>query len=106
MSVAEVDALTEGSVFTVTLTVAVFEHPLASVPVTVYVSVTVGVNATLSVTLPLQVYTSAPLPESVIASPSHTALAVVFAVTEGSAFTVTLTVAVFEHPFASVPVTV
>lgn len=63
-------------------------------------------NATLSVTLDDHAYVDAPLPESVTASPSHTALADVLATTVGKAFTVSVTVDVFEHPGPLVPVTV
>ncbi len=63
-------------------------------------------NATLSVTLDDHAYDEAPLPKSVTAFPSHTALADVFAVTAGNAFTLSVTVDVFEHPGPLVPVTV
>jgi hypothetical protein len=99
-------AATVGNVCTVTVTEAVFEHPLPSVPVTVYESVETGVNGTPSVTPPVHAYKLAPLPVNVTLLPEQTADAVVFAFTVGNAFTVTVTVAVFEHPLPSVPVTV
>ena len=42
IAVGDADAVTVGNGFTVTVTVAVFTHPAAEVPVTVYVVVTVG----------------------------------------------------------------
>ena len=46
---------TTGNGFTVTILVAVLLQPLLLVPVTVYVAVTVGENATPLVTPPVQV---------------------------------------------------
>jgi hypothetical protein len=98
-------ALTVGSAFTATCTWAVFVHPFASVPVTVYDCVVLGVNATPFCTLLFHVYVLAPDPLKVTAVPAHT---VWFepALTVGKAFTVTVVCAVFVHPFAAVPVTV
>jgi hypothetical protein len=100
--------VTVGSGFTPTLIVDVLEHPLASVPVTVYVVADEGTSVTeVPANDPgIHVYVDAPLPVSVTPLPAHTADADVEADTEGRAFTVTLTVNVFEQPFASVPVTV
>lgn len=41
------DAVTVGKEFTATATVPVLEHPLTSVPVTVYVVFTVGLSLTV-----------------------------------------------------------
>ena len=48
-------AVTTGKAFTVIVLVAVFTHPFASVPVTVYVVVVVGAKAVPFVTPPVQV---------------------------------------------------
>src|SRR5688500_15213268 len=93
--------LTSGAGFTLTVIVSVSEHPLASVPVTVYVSVVVGLNETLSRTPWLHAYEFAPPPVKVHASPSHNTPEVAAAVIAGAAFTLTMTVAVFVQPFAS-----
>lgn len=108
MSVAEADALTEGSAFTFTLTVDVFEHPFASVPVTVYVVADEGASVTVAPFSDpgIQSYDAAPLPVSVTEFPIQMSVAEAEALTDGSAFTTTATVEVFEHPFISVPVTV
>jgi hypothetical protein len=100
-------AVTVGGTFTVTVTVAVFVHPFASVPVTVYVVVEAGVTVMeLPVPPVLQLYVEAPDAVSVELPPEHIVAGDAVAVTVGGAFTVTVTVAVFVHPFASVPVTV
>src|SRR6476646_9874410 len=100
--------ITVGSGFTVIVVVAVFIQPLASVPVTVYVAVPAGVNATPSATPPVQVYVVAPIPDKVTEEPVQTALSASsdIAITVGSGFTVIVAVAVFIQPFTSVPVTV
>ena len=56
-------ASTVGKALTVTLTASVLTHPLASVPVTVYVAVAVGEKETPSETLLSQEYVVA-LPEA------------------------------------------
>lgn len=102
------DAETEGSAFTATLTVEVFEHPFTSVPVTVYVVDAAGASITLT---PLsdpgiQSYEAAPDPVSVTLLPIQTADEDDDAETFGNAFTVIATVPVFEHPGPVEPVTV
>jgi len=96
----------------VTLTVPwpVEVHPFASVPVTVYVIVADGFATTdapvvaLNAVAGLHKYELAPLAVRVVDCPSH--IDAEETVTTGSGFTVTVTCAVAEHPFASVPVTV
>ena len=83
-------------------------HPFAAVPVTVYVVFAVGETETL---VPesdpgIHVYVTPPLPVSVVGLPEQTVSVDAVAVTFGTALTVTVTVAVFEHPGAFVPVTV
>ncbi len=81
-------AVTVGNGFTVTMTLAVLVQPVpASVPVTLYVFVPVGVKATPSLTPLSQVYVDAPPPLRVISSPVHTDVLVEFAVTIGNGFT-------------------
>src|ERR1043165_693248 len=84
--------------------VAVFWQPFASVPVTVYVTVALGINATPSVTPFDHVYVLAPPPVSVMLAPLQTVLAVVFAVTLGKAFMLILvwSVAVQPNEFVTV----
>ena len=53
----------------------------------------------------LQLYVEAPLAVSDVLLPLQIVVEVGEMVTVGLAFTVTVTVAVFVHPFASVPVT-
>lgn len=87
--------------------VAVFVQPFTSVPVTVYVLLLAGVNATLLVTPPLHEYVDAPVPLSVTAVPLHTVVAgAAVELTVGNGFTVTVMVAVFVQPVNPVPVTV
>jgi len=101
------DALTDGNGFTVTLTVAVPVHPAVLVPVTEYVVVELGVTVMLAVLPPVfQLYVFAPLAVSTEVAPLHIAAGLAVAVTDGNGFTVTLTVAVPEHPAVVVPVTV
>ena len=92
---------------TVTVIVAVFVHPAAEVPVTVYVVVDAGVTVADAVEIfpGIQLYVEAPLAVSVVEDPAQIEFVPV-AVTVGSAFTVTVIVAVFVHPAAEVPVTV
>ena len=96
-----------GNGFTVTLTVAVPVHPAVLVPVTVYVVVALGVTVLLAPlpNPPDQLYVLAPLAVSTEVAPLHIADGLAEAVTDGIGFTVTLTVAVPEHPSAAVPVT-
>jgi hypothetical protein len=103
----ETEVPTVGNGLTVTSTVDVFVQPLAFVPVTVYVVVDTGTNATLSVTPPLQVYEIAPVPFNVMLDPAQTVVpGDAVEETVGSGLTVIVVVAVFTHPFPSVPVTV
>jgi len=99
------DAVTLGTAFTVTVTVATSVQPLV-VPVTEYVVVEVG-EAVNEDPLPegLQTYELAPLAETVVLLPLQIVGEAADAVTVGTAFTVTVTVAVFVHPLL-VPVTV
>jgi len=101
-------ALTDGKGFTVTLTVAVPEHPAVVVPVTEYVVVVLGVTVLLAPlpNPPDQLYVLAPLAVITEVCPLHIAAGLAVAVTDGNGFTVTLTVAVPVHPAAVVPVTV
>jgi hypothetical protein len=83
-------------------------QPIASVPTTVYVPATAGVNVVslVKVAFAFQVYVFAPPPCKVTGLPAHTvSLGVAKAVTVGNGFTVTANVAVDEQP-AEVPVTV
>jgi hypothetical protein len=87
--------------------VAVFVQPLASVPVTVYVVVDAGVNATPFVTPPLHVYVTPPVPLSVTAVPLQTVVpGLAVELIDGCGFTVIVIVAVPVQPPAFVPVTV
>lgn len=96
-------------VLTVTVPWAVAVHPFASVPVTVYVMVEVGLAVTeepvvaLNPVAGVHVYELAPLAVSVVDCP----LQIVAEVTDttGSGFIVTVTCADAVHPF-EVPVTV
>ena len=101
----EADADTSGTAFTVTVTVATSVHPLL-VPVTVYVVVDDG-DAENEDPLPegLHEYDDAPLAETVVLLPLQMVGDAAEADTSGTAFTVTVTVAVFEQPLL-VPVTV
>jgi hypothetical protein len=83
-------ALTAGKAFTATVTWAVFEQPLALVPVTVYVCVFAGVKVTPFVTPLFQEYVVAPEPLKVTGEPAQM-LCVAPALTAGKAFTVTVT---------------
>ena len=98
-------AVTVGKAFTDTLTDAVLVQPFTSVPVTLYVVVPVGVNATASTTPLSHAYDVAPPPVKVTDVPEQTEELVEEAVTIGKSFTVTLTDAVFVQAFASVPIT-
>jgi hypothetical protein len=99
LSASEELIVVTGNAFTVTSTSSVFTQPFASVPVTVYVLVTVGVNATPLLIELFQLYVLAPDPLKVMLLPLHIVWSAP-ALTEGNAFTVTVTVA--EQPFASV----
>jgi len=100
-----IPALTLGAAFTVTVACAVLLQPLASVPVTVYVVVDVGVKAIALFTLLFHAYVVAPDPLKVTAVPAQTVW-LIPALTLGAATTVTVACAVLLQPLASVPVTV
>jgi hypothetical protein len=106
----EEDAVAEtvGKALTVTPTVDVLEHPLASVPVTVYVVVATGLSVTLDPDKDpgIHVYVEAPPALSVTELPIQIALEDAAAFTFGRAFTVTITVEVPVHPGPLEPVTV
>jgi len=92
---------------TVTVTVAVFEHPTPFDPVTVYVVLLAGVTVILSVLSPvLQLYELAPLAVNTEVSPEHIDDGEAVTLIVGEEPTVTVTVAVFEHPTPLDPVTV
>jgi hypothetical protein len=97
--------------FTVTVTVAVFLHPLASVPVTVYVvvakglAVTVAPEAGANPVTGLHVYVTAPAAVSVVLLPLHI-VTLGETVTVGFGRTITSTVVELLHPVKLVPVTV
>ena len=101
----DADADTSGTEFTVMVTVATSVHPLL-VPVTVYVVVDDG-DAENEDPLPegLHEYDVAPLAETVVLLPLQIVGDAAEADTSGTAFTVTVTVAVFVQPLL-VPVTV
>lgn len=102
--------LTIGNGFTVTVTVPVFTHPAALVPVIVYVVVAVGLAVTLAPVVALNpvagdhAYVDAPLAVSIALAPSQI-VAGAHAIT-GNGFTVTVAVVVPVHPAAVVPVIV
>jgi hypothetical protein len=102
----EAVAVIVGIGFTVTVIELVDVHPAALVPVTVYVVVASGVNATPLLTPPLQTYVAAPPPLSVVLFPSQSGFKDAAAVTVGIGFTVTVIELVDVHPAALVPVTV
>ena len=93
-------------------TVAVLLHPFASVPVTVYVVAVTGLAVTAAPVVPDnpvagdQLYACAPPAVNVVLLPLQIVTEAGVTVIAGNEFTATLTVAVFMHPFASVPVTV
>jgi hypothetical protein len=99
-----------GSGLTVTITDAVFIHPAAEVPVTVYVVVAAGFAETevpvvaLKPAAAAHEYVEAPEAVSVPAMPEQ--IVIGGTVTVGKGFTVTTTVVVFTHPATEVPVTV
>lgn len=110
MQMAGLFTLMVGLGATVTVEVAVLVHVLASVPLTVYtvlkeeLAVTVLPEVALSPPAGDHEYVFAPFAVSVMLLPAQ--IVPLFTVTIGSAFTRTEVVAVFTHPFASVPVTV
>ena len=85
---------------------ALLLQPLASVPVTVYVLVMVGVKAAPFVTPFVQTYELAPVPLNDVVKPIHITELVVVEPTVGNGLTVIVLCAVFTQPLASVPVTV
>ena len=101
-----------GLAFTVTVTVVELVHPFAAVAVTVYVVVVVGLAVTVAVVVDerpvpgLQTYVAAPLAASETLLPLHIVADEGVTVIVGCGFIVTVVVAVFVHPFPSVPVTV
>jgi hypothetical protein len=86
----------------------VLVHPLAAVPVTVYVVVVVGVTVTGEpVSDPgIQAYVEAPVAVNVVELPVQIDALDAVAVTAGEAFTVMRRVDVLVQPLISVPVTV
>jgi hypothetical protein len=96
----------------VTDTVEVFEHPLASVPVTIYVVLIVGSAVTVipdpevNPVVGLQEYEVPPPAVSSTDCPLQRTGADGLAVITGNGFTVTVTLVVLLHPLASVPVMV
>ena len=97
---------TVGNGLTVMVLCAVFTQPLASVPVTVYVTVLVGEKAAALVTPFVQTYELAPVPLNDVVKPIHITELVVVEPTVGNGLTVMVLCAVFTQPLASVPVTV
>ena len=97
-----------GNELTVKLTVCVFVHPDAFVPVTVYIVVTVGETATVDPVdeLGFHVYVVAPVAVNDEDDPTQIADDDAVAVNVGKELTVTLTVCVFVIPAAFAPVTV
>lgn len=101
------EAVTVGVGFTVIIRVPVEVHPLAAVPVTVYVVVMAGETVTGE---PLNdpgihVYVEAPAPVSVVLAPLHIVVDDAVAVTVGEASTVIVCVVV-PVPFTLVAVCV
>ena len=100
-----------GIVFTVTVTVAEFLQPDAFVPVTEYVVLADGLAVILAPVVEespaagVQEYEVPPVAVRVVEEPLHMATPAL-APMVGSAFTVTVTVAVLLQPDAFVPVTV
>lgn len=105
-------AVTDMTGYTFTVTVAVPEQPPTVVPVTVYVVVTDGLAFTLAPVVldnpvaGLHVYVAPPLAVNIDTPPIHIVLGLAVVLIVGDGFTVTVTVEVLTHPFASVPVTV
>lgn len=99
---------TVGEALTVINRVDVLVHPLAFVPVTVYVVVVVGDTVTdVPVKEPgIQVYDDAPEAVIVVELPEQIVVLVAEVATVGSGFTVMVRVPVPVHPLAAVPVTV
>lgn len=104
-------ALITGSELTLTVTAAVFTHPFALVPTTVYVVVVVGFAIRLAHVLQespvvgVHIYDTAPVAFSVVLAPRHIATFEP-ALTTGNGFTETVTDDAALHPAALVPVTV
>jgi hypothetical protein len=100
-----------GAAFTITVFVAVFEQPLALVPVTVYVTVVVGDALTVapvvaeSPVFGAHVYVTPPVAVNEVELPEHIVTPAPAEIV-GNAFTDTILVAVLEQPLASVPVMV
>lgn len=107
MVVVADEAVTFGAGFTVMVRVAVAAHPLAAVPVSVYVVVVAGETDTGDpLRLPgIQLYVAAPLPVRVVVLPAQIVPPEVVVVTVGVGFTVMVRVAVAVQPLL-VPVTV
>ena len=98
--------LTTGTILTVTVAEAFAEHPLALVPVTLYVVVADGLTEILEVIAPVfHKKLVAPLAVIVAELPAQIADGEALTLTEGEALTVTVVLAVLVHPFTSVPVT-
>ena len=100
-------AVTEGGGFIVINCVAVFVHPFAAVPVTVYVVVEVGLTEILAVDPPVfQLYVFAPEAVIVVDCPLQIAVLVAEVLTVGGAEIPIATVAVVFGQPEAVPVTV
>jgi hypothetical protein len=105
-------AVMVGSGFIVTVTLFVFVQPLASVPVTVYVVVVVGLAETIVPVVgdnPVEgdhMYEDPPVAVSDVDCPIQRKGAVGFIDMVGFGLTVTVTDALLVHPIPSVPVTV
>ena len=94
--VPEIVKVGNGLTVTVRAATLVLVQPAVLVPVTVYEAVLVGEKATALVAVPAEadhVYVLAPLPFNVTDCPIQIAELVAAAVTEGRAFTVTVTTA-------------
>lgn len=104
----EAVAVTVGEVLTVISRVEVAVHPLASVPVTVYVVVVVGETVTeVPVNDPgIHAYVEAPLAVIVVEEPEQIVVLLAVVATVGRPLTVMVLVPVPVQPLAAVPVTV
>ena len=101
-----------GEGITVTVTISVFVHPVALVPVAVYVVVLTGLAITAAPVIadnPVagdQLKVTAPLAVNEVLLPLQIVAEAGVREITGNEITATSTTTVFVHPFASVPVTV